>query len=325
MLDRSTHLRMYETMTLAKQTSEKVLNLLMTGQMAIMWFSPRGQEVIGAALGVNLEPDDYLVTTYRGVHEMLGKGVALNEMWAEWLGKATGSNKGKSGVVHYTDPDHGIMSNSGIIGGGLPVSTGLALSSSMRDDGRVTVCTFGDGQVNCGAFHESVNLAAVWKLPLVFLCQNNRYAETTAWRKFTPLEKISDRAAAYSIPGVTVDGNDPVAIYEAIKEAVDRARNGGGPSLVEAMTYRFFGHYIGDMMTYMPSDELAAAMAADPVPAYRTWLIENDQATDAELTEIDQQAAARLDEAYEFAKNSPDPDPTETYADTYRDLVEVTT
>jgi pyruvate dehydrogenase E1 component alpha subunit len=310
---------MYTVMSTARQCDEKVHSLLKSGQMGGIWLSARGHEAVGAAIGTALERTDYLVTYYRGLPEQLAKGMSLNEMWAEWLGKATGSCKGKGGGIHVVDPEAGVMSNSGIIGAGLPIASGLALASQLRKDGRVTVCTFGDGAINQGSFHESLNLAGLWKLPVVFFCENNRYAETTAYAKATSAEQIVDRAAAYQIPGVKVDGNDPAATYQAAREAVDRARAGAGPTLIEATAYRLMGHYNLDTMGYIPSEELAAAVAADPVPAFRARLVAAGIASDEDLAAIDKRAAEEVEEAWAFAKTSPDPDLEELL----RDVTEV--
>lgn len=308
-------LRMFSVMTVAKQCDEFFRGLLMSGQLQMMWFSSRGQEVVGAATGLALRPDDYLVTYYRGLPEQLAKGMSLRDLWAEWLGKDAGLCGGRAGPIHTVDPAHGVMVNTGIIGGGMPIAGGLALSSKIKGDGRVTLCSFGDGQTNIGGFHEALNLASVWQLPVVFLCVNNGYAETTKFSALTAIDHVSERAAAYRMPGVTVDGNDPLAMYEAARVAVDRARAGGGPTLLEAVTYRLAGHYSGDSMAYMPKEELAAAIAADPVPAFRSWLIEGGHASDDELGGLEKQAQIDIEDAYEYALGCPDPDPAQLTRD----------
>ena len=313
--DRDRYLAMYRAITLTRTTDERVTGLMRTGQLALFWLSARGQEVLGSALGTALQPDDYLVTYYRGLPEQLAKGMSLKKMWAEWMGRATGTAKGKGGFVHTVDPDAGVMVNSGIIGGQIAIAPGLALASHLRGDGRVTICTFGDGASSEGSFHEALNLAAVWKLPVVFVCQNNRYAETTAFEKVFSTDQIANRAAGYGIPGVVVDGNDWEAMTAAIDTAVERARSGQGPTLLEAMTYRLAGHYNMDAMGYMPEEELAAARAADPVPRFRAWLVESGTATEAELDTLDEEAAAEVEAAYEFARTSPEPDLSELTLD----------
>ncbi|WP_028934835.1 thiamine pyrophosphate-dependent dehydrogenase E1 component subunit alpha [Pseudonocardia spinosispora] len=315
-----TRLRIYETMSKIHQVDERVRGLLMSGKIAIIYYSPRGQESIPSAVSAAMESDDYTVTTYRGVHDSISSGASLDEILAEMLGKATGTSKGKGGPMHLSDPNSGLMVTTGIVGGGLPIANGIALASRMKGLNRVTVCYFGDGSTNIGAFHEALNLAAVWDLPVVFVCQNNEYGEYTPRRETQRVEKISTRAASYGIPGVTVDGNDPDATYLVAREAVARARDGGGPTLIEAMTYRFMGHMFGDQMPYMPSDEMAARVAEDPVPKYRALLIAEGAATSAQLDEIDQRLSAEIDQAVERALAAPMPAAGELFTDVYGEV-----
>jgi acetoin:2,6-dichlorophenolindophenol oxidoreductase subunit alpha len=309
--------RLYKTMTTIKLCDEEFRGQLAKGRIFIVYYSPRGQEAIAAAIGATLTRDDYLVTNYRGLHDHIAKGISLRDLCAEFLGRVGGTCKGKGGPMHITDPKNGIMVTTGIVGSGLPIGNGLALSSQLRGDGRVTVVTFGDGASNIGAFHEALNMAAIWDLPIVFVCQNNGYAEMSAFNKQQKNENVSIRATSYGMPGVTVDGNDPIASHTAMAEAVDRARSGGGPTLVEATTYRFWGHYLGDGMSYMPKEEREAAMAADPVPRFRRWLIDNDIAGESELAQIDERASAEVKDAFEFAHASPLPDTKEAITDVY--------
>jgi pyruvate dehydrogenase E1 component alpha subunit len=192
----------------------------------------------------------------------------------------------------------------------MPIANGLALSSALRSDGRVTIVNFGDGATNIGAFHEALNLASVWSLPVVFVCQNNRYAEHTNFRFSCRNETVAVRAQAYAMPGDTVDGNDPVAVYETTARAVERARDGGGPTLIEAQTFRFFGHFFGDPMTEISAEEMAAARDSDPLPRFGQQLITDGHATEDELAAIESEIEAAIDDAVEFAFTSPDPDPT---------------
>jgi pyruvate dehydrogenase E1 component alpha subunit len=319
--DRDTLVHLYQTMTLIKQCDERFRTMLASGQLAIMYYPPRGQEAIAAAIGATLRRDDYLVTTYRGLHDHLAKGASLRALVAEYLGRATGTCKGKGGPMHITDKEAGVMVTTGIVGSGLPIANGLAFASQVAGDGKVTVVTFGDGASNIGAFHEALNLAAVWSLPVVFVCQNNGYGESTAFSKAARQENVAVRAAAYGMPGVCVDGNDPLAIYDAMDSAVGRARSGEGPTLVEARTYRFWGHYFGDMMGYMPSEERAAAMEADPVPRYRAWLIEQGHVTDEQLAGFEASVEAEISDAIDFARNSAPPDPDELLVDVYGEVV----
>jgi pyruvate dehydrogenase E1 component alpha subunit len=219
--------------------------------------------------------------------------------------------------MHITHPASGVMVTTGIVGSSLPIANGLALAAQVRGEDRVAVAYFGDGASNIGAFHEALNLAAVWKLPVLFVCQNNRYGEHTKYELSTSAKQVSDRAAAYQMPGVTVDGNDPLAMYAVAKEAVERARDGGGPTLIEAMTFRFHGHVFGDMDGYMDKGEKDSWMAKDPVPAFRAWLIQNGHATEADLAALESAIDGQLDEAVQFALTSAVPDLAELRRDVY--------
>lgn len=221
--------------------------------------------------------------------------------------------------MHITHPKSGCMVTTGIVGAGMPIGCGLALAAQLRGEKRVTVTNFGDGAANIGAFHESLNLASVWKLPVVFVCQNNRYAEHTAYAKGTSVERIADRAKSYNIPGVTIDGNDALAVYESAKEAIGHARAGGGPTLIEALTFRFNGHLIGDMGEYIPKAEYQAALAADPYPKYRRWLIDNGHSTEAAIGELEAEVRSDVDAAVKFAFDSALTDPSEINRDVFAD------
>jgi pyruvate dehydrogenase E1 component alpha subunit len=219
--------------------------------------------------------------------------------------------------MHVTSPKHGLMVTTGVVGSGLPIANGLALAAQMRGTDQVTVVNFGDGASNIGAFHESLNLASLWSLPVIFLCQNNKWAEYTSLAGGTTVANIADRAAAYSMRGVTVNGNDPIELYRAAGDAIARARAGGGPTLVEAVTYRFCGHYFGDQSEYIPAEELTAANEADPIPRFRAQLVDEFGVPSAELDEIDRLAQEEVDDAAEWAFDQPLPDPSELTTDVY--------
>ena len=307
----------YRRMTLIKQNDERFRSVIKAGQIIGPYYSPRGQEAISAAVSVNLNDEDYICTIYRGIHDMLAKGVPMPQLWAEIAGKATGTCKGKGGPMHITHPASGVMVTTGIVGSSMPIANGLALAAQIRGEKRVAVAYFGDGASNIGAFHEALNMAALWKLPVLFVCQNNGYGEHTRNDLATSAAKISDRAFGYQMPGMTVDGNDPLAVYEAAKSAVERARGGGGPTLIEAHTFRFFGHVFGDADSYMGKGEKEAAMARDPVPAFRAWLIGNGHAKEEELRGIEEGIERKIDEAVKFALESPNPDVVELRRDVF--------
>jgi pyruvate dehydrogenase E1 component alpha subunit len=310
----------FRKMTQIRLNDERFISLMKAGKMVMPYYSARGQEAIPSAISVQLTNDDYLVTIYRGIHDMIAKGVPPRLIWAELAGRSTGACKGKGGPMHITHPKSGCMVTTGVVGAGMPIGCGLALASQLRGETRVTVTNFGDGASNIGAFHESLNLASVWKLPVIFVCQNNRYAEHTAFAKGTSVEHVADRAKSYSMPGVTVDGNDPLAVFAAAKTAIERARAGGGPTLIEALTFRFNGHLIGDMGEYIPKAEYAAALAADPVPKYRQWLIDSGHASGAELETLEAEIKTEVDEAVKFAFDSPLTDPSEITRDVYAEV-----
>lgn len=312
-----TKLDIYRRAALLKANDERSRKVITTGRLVMPYYSYRGQEIIPSALCANLTDDDYLVTIYRGIHDMLAKGMPLKDLWAEIAGRVDGTCKGKGGPMHLTYPKKGIMVTTGIVGSSMPIANGLAWGAQLSGNDRVAVATFGDGASNIGAFHEALNLAAVWKLPVIFLCQNNQYAEHTAYEKGTSARQIADRAAGYQIPGVRVDGNDPIAMYAAAREAVERARAGEGPTLIEAMTFRFHGHVFGDADRYMDKAQKTAAMEADPMPRFRKQLIDEGVATEEQLAAIEQDIEQAIDEAVAFALESPYPDLTELTADVY--------
>ena len=309
----STLVEIYRKAMLIRLCSERVILAIRTGKIKTPYYSPRGQEIVASAMAVNLNTEDYLITIYRGIHDHLAKGVPLKEMWAEFAGRATGSCKGKGGPMHITHPASGVMVTTGIVGGGIPIANGLGLASQIRGDGRVTVTNFGDGTSNIGAFHESLNLASLWKLPVIFLCQNNQYAEHTSFAAGTAVENIADRASSYNMVGVSVDGNDPVAMWRASAEAVARARAGDGPTLIEAKTFRFEGHVFGDPGHYIPKSELEAAIAADPVPALRARLIDMGAADETSLLALEDRIKREINEAVELALAAPYPAPEELH------------
>ncbi len=303
MPDAATQVEIYRRMALIKANDERSRRVIKSGRLVMPYYSPRGQEVIPSAVSVLLTDQDYLCTTYRGTHDMLAKGFPLKDLWAEVAGRVTGTCKGKGGPMHLTYPAKGIMVTTGVVGASMPIANGLAWGSQIRSDGRVTVASFGDGAANIGAFHEALNMAAVWKLPVIFLCQNNEWGEHTAYEK-TSNVRIADRGAAYGMAGERVDGNDPLTVYAAAHEAIQRARSGAGPTLIEAMTYRFHGHVFGDQDAYMDKDRKAQAIANDPVPRFRAKLIAARIATEDRLATMEADIEVEIDTAVEFALSS---------------------
>ena len=319
--DAATLLEIYRKATLIKQNDEHVIKQMMAGKLVMPYYSPRGQEIIPSAISVSLDDDDYICTIYRGIHDMLAKGFPLDELWAELAGKVTGTCKGKGGPMHLTCPEKGMMVTTGIVGSSMPIATGLGWAAKLDGRNRVSVANFGDGATNIGAFHESMNMAAVWKLPVIFLCQNNHYAEHTAPEYSRAIDRISERAAAYGMPGVTVDGNDPDEMYGAAKVAIERARAGEGPTLIEAMTFRFNGHILGEAGHYMDKDIYANAQAKDPMPVLRARLLSEGIATEADLAEIEQDAESRIVAAIDAAMAADFPDVAELKRDVFAEEI----
>jgi acetoin:2,6-dichlorophenolindophenol oxidoreductase subunit alpha len=311
----------YRVAALIKLVDERIRSLLMTGELALSYYSPRGQEIVAAATAASLRAEDYVVTTYRGIHDQIAKGVPLRLLFAEYFGKITGSCKGKGGPMHVTHPETGVMLTTGVVGSGLPIANGLALAAVLRNEQRVVVANFGDGASNIGAFHESLNLAALWKLPVVFLCQNNEYAEHTTYANGTSCANVADRAVGYGITGVTVDGNDPVTMYRAAADAISSARQGNGPVLLEAKTFRFMGHFFGDDGSYIDETTMAERVAKDPVPALRQRLLDDGHAVESELATVESTASQQIDDALEFARESNYPDAAELNRDVYAEEV----
>jgi acetoin:2,6-dichlorophenolindophenol oxidoreductase subunit alpha len=309
--------RLYQLMVLMKSADDRLSKGIGTGEFMCVYWPSRGQEAIAAAMGVSLRPDDQLVTTYRGLHDLIGKGVPLEEIYGEMMGRTVGAGRGKGGTMHIAKPDKGVMLSTGIVGAGPPVAVGLAMAGKRKGLERVTVVSFGDGATNTGSFHEAANMAALWDLPVVFVCQNNLYAEMTPTSDTMKIEHVADRAAGYGMPGVHVDGNDPLAVKSALDDALARARSGGGPTFIECVTFRFRGHYFGDRMPYIPKDQLAEAMAADPVPRFRGQLADAGICSAEELDRIDAEALAAVEAALRTVLSADSPSIEELDKDVY--------
>jgi pyruvate dehydrogenase E1 component alpha subunit len=314
-------LAIFDKMSLLKQNDERMRTTISSGRLVMPYYSYRGQEVIPATISALLRDDDTICTIYRGTHDALAKGCPVDQLWAELGGRATGTCKGKGGPMHITHPASGVMITTGIVGSSMPIANGLAWAAKLEGSDAVTVAYFGDGASNIGAFHESLNLASVWKLPVIFVCSNNRYAEHTKLEVGTAIDSIAKRAAAYSMPGVQVDGNDVLAMHAAAAEAIARARAGDGPTLIEAMTFRFYGHVFGDNDAYMDDGEKAGHVQQDPYPRYRAWLVDQGHASEDQLAAIESANADTIEAAIRFALDSPFPDTGEVARDVYAEEV----
>ncbi len=310
---------MFELMVLIRACDDRIRRGLSGGEFAFTYWPATGQEAIAAAMGTVLRADDQLVTTYRGLHDQLAKGVPIGPLVAEVLTRRTGVNAGKGGSMHIAHPASGLVLSTGIVGSGLPIAAGVALSAQLLGGDQVAVASFGDGATGTGSFHEAVNLAALWHLPLVLVCQNNRYAEMTPTAGIQPVAHVAERAGAYGIPGVTVDGNDPDAVHAALVAAVTRAREGGGPTLVECITFRLWGHYFGDPMRYLAEGELEAARSNEPVARYRARLLTDGVLDEETVTAIEEEAEREVEGAVGAALESGLPDGADAFTDVYGD------
>lgn len=276
-----------------------------------------GQE--GSATGaiLALQPDDYILSTHRGHGHCIAKGAQASGMMAEFMGKETGYCRGRGGSMHIADVSTGNLGANGIVAGGVPMAAGVGLSIQMQKQNRVILVFFGDGAANEGAFHESLNIASIWKLPVIYFCENNQYGMSMSVKRAMNIEDISQRACAYGIPGVTVDGNDLVAVYDAAREAVDRARRSEGPTLIEAKTYRWKGHSKSDKQRYRTKEEVAAWKAKDPIARLVKRMKAAGWLSDEELAALKTATDRTIQEAIEFAKQSPDPDPSQILEGVY--------
>jgi TPP-dependent pyruvate/acetoin dehydrogenase alpha subunit len=316
-LDRARLLAMYERMVQIRTFEDLASKNFAAGKMPGFVHLYAGEEAVGVGVCAHLTDQDYITSTHRGHGHCIAKGVDIDGMVAELMGKATGLCKGKGGSMHIADVGKGMLGANGIVGGGFPLACGAALSAKVRGTGGVAVCFFGDGAAEQGTFHEGLNLAAIWKLPAVFVCENNGFAESTPVSYHCSASDIANRAGAYEIPGVVVDGLDLFAVYEAAGAAIARARRGEGPTLIEAKTYRYYGHFEGDTLLYRTQEELEAYRQRDPILALRKYLLERNVATEEELNAINDRVQQQLGRAWELAEAAPWPKPEETLEDVY--------
>ncbi|HLG50196.1 MAG TPA: pyruvate dehydrogenase (acetyl-transferring) E1 component subunit alpha [Chloroflexota bacterium] len=316
-LAKTTMLEMYDRMLTIRRFELRVIELFREGVIRGSTHTYIGMEANAVGCCTALRTDDYITSTHRGHGHCIAKGGDVRLMMAELLGKATGYCKGKGGSMHIADLDMGILGANGIVGGGIGIATGAALSAKMRGSGQVCVCFFGEGGINQGTFHENANLASIWKLPVIYFCENNQYAMSMSVKRATAVADIASRAAAYDMPGVNVDGMDVLAVYEATRQAVERARAGEGPSLIVATTYRFEGHNIGDPQPYRSRDEVEEWRKRDAIERFGRFLIDEGIATRAEIEAIHQAVDQKIDEAVEFARQSPEPELSSLEDDVY--------
>ena len=316
-LNKETLLWMYDKMTKIRRFEEQANRELVSGQLRGM-HSSIGQEAVPTGICAHLTDDDYVLGTHRSHHHCIAKGVDMNEMMAELMGKATGTNKGKGGSMHIADINKGMLGANGVVGSNIPVATGTALAIKVKGDNFVSISFFGDGASNQGTLHESMNLAGIWKLPVIYVCENNRYAESTPFEYSVAGGSIAARAAGYDMPGVVVDGQSVLDVFEVAGEAIARARAGEGPTLIEAQTYRYMGHFSADNpLWYRTEEEEAFYREKDCIERLKKYMTEGGFATESELAALDEQAGQAATAAADFAKESPYPTPDELMTDVY--------
>jgi len=309
--------KMFETMVRIRTFEERVSREFAAGNIPGIVHLYLGEEAVATGACASLNPDDYITSTHRGHGHLIAKGGETRFMMAELYGKKTGYCQGKGGSMHVANTDIGMLGANSIVGAGIVIAGGAALSAKLRGTNQVVICFFGDGAGNTSRFHEGINMASHWKLPIVYVIENNRYAISTRTREVRNIDYLSDRAVAYNIPGVVVDGNDVIAVYEAEGQAVTRARKGQGPSIIECMTQRWHGHTEGDNQNYKSKEEIEADVAQDSVLRFRDRLVNAGVLSGKEADQIHEGIIEELDQTVKFARESPYPDPEETLKDIF--------
>ena len=314
---------LYRTMLTVRLAEERFMRGLSRGEFPGFYFPVQGMEAAAVGVIAALRPDDYYVTTYRGIADVLAKGASLEAVFGELLGRVTGMSRGKGGTMHMSDPERGMMLTTGIVGSGTPIANGLGLAAQLRGDDRVTGVSFGDGATSIGALHEALNLASLWNLPVIFVCHNNLWGECTPLCAYTRTARLAERATPFGIPGVTVDGTDVLAVYDAAAQAADRARAGDGPTFLEVVSPRILGHNFGDTGDYMDEAAVEQARANDPVPRFGEWLIARGQLGRDELDAMRQQLTDEVEQALAGAVNGASLPADELYTDVFAPGVDV--
>lgn len=312
-------IELYARMALIRAFESRVGELYRDGEIPGFVHTSLGQEAVAVGICAALRDDDYLATTHRGHGHCLAKGADVDGMMAELFAKQTGLCHGKGGSMHVADPARGILGANAIVGAGIPLAVGAGLTTKLLALGRTAVAFFGEGAANQGAFHEAVNLAAIWRLPVLFVCENNVYSEFSDSRSMSRLPSVAERTKAYGIDATVVDGNDVTLVRDESLSAVGRCRAGDGPVLVEAETYRWQGHYEGDAQPYKPAEESAAWRQRDPLVLARRRLVTEQAATDSQLDTLESEARSRVDEAVERARAAPAPQLEEAYEHVFGD------
>ena len=318
-ISKETMLEMYKRMDQVRKFEEKVSWFFSKSMIHGTTHLSIGQEASGVPAVMALEKGDIVTLTHRGHAMSIGMGIDLNKMMAELMGKVTGFCKGKGGSMHIADIEGGNLGSNGVVAGGLALAPGAALTQQYKKTGKIVLCSFGDGASNEGAFHEGVNLASIWKLPVIFYCENNLYGMSTHYTKVMNVKNVADRASSYGIQSFIVDGYDAVAVYEVVKKAAEICRKGEGPVLVEAKTYRWAGHSKSDKNLYRTQEEIDSWKEKDGLKKLRNKILELNYATEEELQKLEADVDRQIDEAVEFAKNSPEPSLDTLEEDIYAD------
>lgn len=321
-LDKKHLLDLYRTMQRIRQFETKAGQWFAEGDIPGFVHLYLGEEAVATGACDCLNQDDYITSTHRGHGHVIAKGGELKYVTAELFGKATGYNHGKGGSMHIANSNLGILGANGIVGAGHCLACGAGLSAKVRGTKQVCICFFGDASTNQGTFHESLNLASVWDLPVVFVCENNGYGVSTSQARSMRVKDVAERAAAYGMPSAVCDGNDVLAVRKTVMEAVERARNGGGPTLVECKTWRHGGHFAGDPGAYKPAEEQKKWLEYDPITNFRKYAKDNKVCSVAELDKVDEEVRQEMEAAYQFACDSPYPDAKTAVEDVYTDIVE---
>lgn len=316
-VSREESLDLYRDLVRLRRFEDKVYQLFLKGELPGTVHQYQGQEAVAVGVCDVLAANDWITSTHRPHGHAIAKGISMRAAMAELYGKATGCCGGKGGSMHLGDPDAGMIPAIAIVAGGVSVVSGMGLAFKLQKSGQVAACFFGEGATNEGAFHEGVNFAAVQSLPIVYVCENNLYGASTAYHLTTLVPEVADRVAAYGIPSVIVDGMDVVAVRDAMRVAYERAASGGGPTLIEAKTYRFAGHSRGDARKYRERDEEDQWKELDPITRLREAIVARDPGDEARLVAIEAEVAAEIDDAVEFARQSPDPVASDAFTDVY--------
>jgi len=310
-------LNLYKTIVRIRNFELMAEKLFLEGELPGFIHLYIGEESIATGVIANLRKDDFITSTHRGHGHMIAKGADINRMMAELYGRTTGYCKGKGGSMHIANFSIGVLGANGVVGGGLPIAVGAGFGIKMKKGDQVVVAFFGDGASNTGAFHESLNFASIYKLPVIFVVENNKYASTASTKETTSVENISDRAVGYGIPGITIDGNDVITVYETAKEIIKRAREGGGPSLLEVKTYRIKGHFVGDPELYRKKKEVEKFWLNEPIKKFEKRLMETKMLNETEKNKIWEDSEKEIKEAVKFAKESPIPNVEDALTDLF--------